>query len=69
LSPSIRATDAIHREITLGDPRPEADERRCATIEALAHSGVPPVSENFITDSAQLAYRYFYGGDYCSEID
>lgn len=69
LSPSIRATDAIHREITLGDPRPEADERRCATIEALAHSGVPPVSENFITDSAQLAYRYFYGVDYCSEID
>jgi len=69
LSPSIRATDAIHREITLGDPRPEADERRCATIEALAQNNVPPVSVNFITDSAQLAYRYFYGVDYCSEID
>jgi hypothetical protein len=69
LSPSIMVTDAIHREITLGDPQPEADERRCATIEALAENGVPPVSENFITNSAQRAYRYFYGVDYCSRID
>jgi hypothetical protein len=69
LSPSILVTDPIHREITLGDPRPEADDRRCATIEALAENGVPPVSENFITDSAQMAYRYFYGVDYCSRID
>jgi hypothetical protein len=49
--------------------RGRADERRCATIEALAENGVPPVSENFITNFAQRAYRYFYGVDYCSRID
>jgi hypothetical protein len=69
LSPPIMASDAIHREITLGDPRPEADERRCETITALAENGVPPTTENFTTDSAQNAYRHFYGTDYCSRID
>jgi hypothetical protein len=68
LSPSIQVTDPIHREVTLGDPRPGGDERRCATIAALADAGVSEMGERFITNSAQAAYRHFYGVDYCSEI-
>jgi hypothetical protein len=69
VSPSIQVTDPIHREIILGDPSPAADRRRCATIAALSENGVPSVTENFVTDAAQSAYRHFHGVDYCSQID
>jgi hypothetical protein len=69
MSPSIQVTEPIHREILLGDPSAAGDRRRCATIAALSETGVPPVTENFVTAAARSAYRHFYGVDYCSQID
>jgi hypothetical protein len=69
LVPAIRAAAVVNEEVTLGDLAPEADERRCASIRALDEARIPPVSQRFITNSAQLAFRYFYGVDYCSEIE
>jgi len=67
LSGPVSVPETIHREVTLGDPRPEADERRCATLAALAENGVPPTTEQFITRSVQRAYEHFYGVAYCSD--
>jgi hypothetical protein len=67
--PTVRVAEDVYRELTLGDPAPEADERRCATIAALRENRVVPQAERNITNSAQWAYRHFYGVDYCTEID
>lgn len=68
LSRSTIVTEAIHREVVRGDPSQSADDRRCATLTALAENRINPVTERFITTSTQWAYRYFYGEPYCSDI-
>jgi hypothetical protein len=67
LSPRSQLTEAIHREVVLGDPTEQGDERRCTTLELMGEYDVPPATQRFVSTSTFWAYEHFHGAPYCSD--
>lgn len=67
VDPDNQVVAAVHREIVLGDPSQQADERRCRTVQELRSTIVSQFSRDRILAAAESAFRHYHGGPYCSE--
>lgn len=66
VDPGHQAVRAVHREVVLGDPSPEADARRCATLDR-AKDELRGQVERRVLAGAQESFRHYHGGTYCSD--
>lgn len=67
VAPDNQAVSAVHREVVLGDPSPEADERRCRTLDDVRSTVRSTFSQERVPAGAEAAFRHYHGGVYCSE--
>ena len=54
-------------ELANGPVTPEADERRCRTLDDVRSTVRSTVSQERVPAGAEAAFRHYHGGVYCSQ--